>query len=106
VDGLRVLFVGDAWWGNATTVGPILCWNEANPEHGGWIYAIDRMLELQPDLLVCGHGSALRHPMPYLRAARSAWKKRLDAFAKLNPRESTDLFFDPFLVASPSVNHL
>lgn len=97
IDGLKVLFVGDAWWGTATAPSPVLCWNEADPLDGGWPYAYDRMIEREPDLLVCGHGAALRNPMPYLKAARDAWDARLLDFAKLNPRESTGLFFNPFL---------
>ncbi len=96
IDNQKVLFVGDAWWGTATTPAPVLCWNEAAPAEDGWAYAIDRMIERQPDLLVCGHGSALRNPMPILIAARRAWDERLQAFAKLNPRASCDLFFNPF----------
>ena len=96
IDGLRVLFVGDGWWGTATGPHPVLCWNEADPLDGGWPYAYDRMIERQPDLLVCGHGSALRNPMPYLQKARQAWNERLADFAKLNPRKVTLPFFSPF----------
>jgi hypothetical protein len=55
------------------------------------------VIERQPDLLVCGHGAALRNPMPYLQAVRDAWDARLLDFAKLSPRESTGLFLNPFL---------
>ncbi len=97
IDGLKVLFVGDAWSGTATAPNPVLCWNEADPLDGGWPYACDRMIVRQPDLLVCGHGAALLDPVPYLQAARDAWDTRILDFAKLNPRESTGLFFNPFL---------
>lgn len=97
IDGLRVLFVGDAWWGTATAPSPVLCWNEANPLDGGWPYAYDRMTEREPDLLVCGHGSALRNPKPHLQVACSAWRQRLIDFSRLNPRESPGFFFNPFL---------
>jgi glyoxylase-like metal-dependent hydrolase (beta-lactamase superfamily II) len=96
IDGLKVLFVGDAWWGTATAPSPVLCWNEADPLDGGWPYAYARMIEREPDLLVCGHGAALRNPMPYLEAARDAWEARLLDFAKLNPRASSTLFLNPF----------
>jgi len=95
VDGLKVLFVGDSWWGTRSS-NPILCWNDAEPRTRGWVYGLDRMIERNPDLLVCGHGSVLRDPLPYLRKARAEWDKRLDAYAVLNPRPTDDLFFNPF----------
>jgi len=96
IDGLNVLFVGDSWWGTDPTPGPILCWNEADPEDGGWVYACERMIEREPDLLVCGHGSAILDPLPLLRAARERWAERLGDFARLNCRSSTAQFFSPF----------
>jgi glyoxylase-like metal-dependent hydrolase (beta-lactamase superfamily II) len=53
--------------------------------------------EITPHIHVCGHGSALLDPMPYLQTARAGWDERLDGLAKLNPRSSTGLFFNPFL---------
>ena len=55
------------------------------------------VIERQPDLLVCGHGAALRNPMPYLQAVRDAWDSLLLDFAKLRPRDSTGLILNPFL---------
>jgi len=55
------------------------------------------MIERNPNLLVCGHGSALRDPMPYLQSARAGWAERLNNFTELNPRTSTGPYFDPFI---------
>jgi len=97
LDGLNVLLVGDAWWGTSTEPKPVLTWNEAVPESQGWVFALDRMIERRPDLLVCGHGSALFSPMPILLEARRKWNLRLNGFRKLNSRKSSELFFNPFL---------
>jgi len=96
VDGLRTLFVGDAFWGTSKTAQPVLCWNEAEPVGHGWIFALKRMIREKPDLLVCGHGSTLRDPMPYLQASLNAWEPRLRDFDRLNARGSRELFFSPF----------
>lgn len=97
VAGVRVLFVGDALAGWNTAPDPVLCFNDCEPQTRGWAYAIDRMIERAPDLLVCGHGSALREPMPLLLAKRERWQTRLAEFAVLNPRGDNRWFFDPFL---------
>ena len=95
VDGLNVLFVGDAWWGTATNPSPVLCWNRAEPASQGWVFALDRMIERAPDLLVCGHGSAIHNPLPLLRTARKKWQLRLERFRTLNPHNSPTRFFNP-----------
>ena len=97
VKGTRVLFVGDAIAGWNVAPEAVLCFNDCEPRARGWAYALDRMIEHAPDLLVCGHGSAIRDPMPLLRAKRARWQTRLEEFAQLNPRESSRLFFDPFV---------
>ncbi len=95
-DGRTILFVGDAWWGTSVAPAPVLCWNEAEPESQGWVFALDRMIKRAPDLLVCGHGSALRNPLPILRQTRKEWTARMERFRALNARESQNLFFNPF----------
>ena len=96
VDGLRTLFVGDAFWGTAKTAQPVLCWNDAEPVAKGWIFALKRMIECKPDLLVCGHGSSLRDPLPYLQTSLKAWETRLNDYARLNARSTWKEFFSPF----------
>jgi glyoxylase-like metal-dependent hydrolase (beta-lactamase superfamily II) len=97
VQGVRVLFVGDSFALSNHCCEPVLCFNRADPATAGWPYALDRMLERRPDLLVCGHGSAVRNPMQRLRACRAAWRKRLRDFAALSARKDLRQFFDPFL---------
>lgn len=94
IAGHRVAFVGDSI--NSTPdCPPVLCYNDCEPEHRGWAYALDRLLERTPDLLVCGHGSAIGTPMPLLRAARQNWETRLGQYRSLCPRADLRLFFDP-----------
>lgn len=100
MDGHRVVFAGDAWWGTSTQPGPVLCWNEAEPRSQGWLYALDRMLERRPDLLVCGHGSALYQPLPLLEEARARWQEKLLGFDSLNPHADGHRFFNPFRPAN------
>lgn len=96
VDGEKVLFVGDAIGGMSAECEPVLCYNDCEPQTRGWAYAVDRMLEREPDVLVCGHGIAIRNPVPLLRAKQAAWRMRLEQFRELNARGDLRLFFDPF----------
>jgi glyoxylase-like metal-dependent hydrolase (beta-lactamase superfamily II) len=93
----QVLLVGDAIFGWNVQAEPVLCFNDADPQSRGWAYSLQRMIERRPDLLVCGHGSAVCDPMPLLAAKQDAWRLRLEGFHALNARENSRLFFDPFL---------
>jgi glyoxylase-like metal-dependent hydrolase (beta-lactamase superfamily II) len=95
IDGRRVLFSGDSLGG--TQCEPVLCYNDNEPEHRGWAYAVERMIEHNPDLIVNGHGSAIVRPMPLLRHRRAIWAKQLERYRALCPRPSLREFFDPFI---------
>jgi glyoxylase-like metal-dependent hydrolase (beta-lactamase superfamily II) len=97
VDGARVLFCGDALMGWNPAPEPVLCWNDCAPQTRGWDYALSRMIEREPELLVCGHGSAIREPMKLLVEKHARWRTRLEEYSALNARASERLFFDPFL---------
>lgn len=97
VDGRKVLFVGDAIGGLDAGCEPVLCFNDAEPSMRGWAYAVDRMLERAPDLLVCGHGVAVENPLPLLREKQSQWRRRLREYSVLDARHDPQLFFDPFI---------
>ena len=96
MDGELVVIAGDAWWGTSAQPGPVLCWNEAEPRTQGWIYALDRLLGCRPDLLVCGHGSAIRAPLPLLEEAMGRWQEKLKRFESLNAQSDSHSFFNPF----------
>jgi glyoxylase-like metal-dependent hydrolase (beta-lactamase superfamily II) len=96
VDGEKVLFVGDALYGWKTECEPILTYNNAEPSSCGWLYACERMLEREPTLLVCGHGSTIRDPIPLLRIKCENWRLRMDDFDALNARGDRQAFFNPF----------
>jgi glyoxylase-like metal-dependent hydrolase (beta-lactamase superfamily II) len=93
---VQTLFVGDAFDLRFPLCNPILCFNDADPSTVGWPYAIKRMLQWKPDLLVCGHGCAVRSPIHLLRRCQDGWRRRLRAFAQLNARKELRRFFDPF----------
>ena len=97
VDGLRVLFVGDAIAGVTLVCDPIMTYNDNEPGERGWAYALDRIIERDPQLLVCGHGAALVDPMPIMAGKRAAWERRLKQFDELDARGNRRLFFDPFV---------
>lgn len=96
VDGRKVLFVGDAIGGTDVGCEPVLCFNDAEPSTRGWAYAVDRMLERAPDLLVCGHAVAVDNPVPMLREKQNRWQRRLQQYDALDARGNRRLFFDPF----------
>ena len=91
----RVLFTGDSL-GFSPNPEPVLCYNDCEPTQRGWLYAIDRLIERSPHLLVCGHGGAVRDPRPLLERKRRAWERRIEQFHALSPRASLREFFDPF----------
>lgn len=97
VDGKRVLFCGDAISGWNPAPDPVLSWNDCTPRTRGWAYSLARMIERGPDLLVCGHGSAIRDPMPLLHTKRAHWQRRMAEYSALNARGDDRLFFDPFI---------
>jgi len=96
VDGCRVTFAGDAWWGTSAQPFTPLCWNDAPPRERGWVYSLDRLIEQGPDLLVAGHGCVLSNPLLLLREARENWDPCLKAYDELNPHPSEEAFFRPF----------
>ena len=97
INNQRVVFAGDAIFGWNVQPEPIVSFNDNDPQTRGWAYAIDRLIEQKPDLLVCGHGSAIRNSMPLLELKKMAWKQRLERFRELSAREELRLFFDPFI---------
>jgi glyoxylase-like metal-dependent hydrolase (beta-lactamase superfamily II) len=102
VDGTRVCFAGDAVYGWKVEPEPVLCYNDAELVSRGWVYAMNKLLAEKPELLVCGHGSSIRQPMPLLQAKKEAWLEHLKHFEALNARDSLRAFFDPFFDAEPS----
>ncbi|HUW30057.1 MAG TPA: MBL fold metallo-hydrolase [Planctomycetota bacterium] len=96
IDGVRTLFIGDSLGGFGTACESPMCYNDGDPATRGWAFAIDRMIEHRPDLLVCGHGIAMRDPMPFLLKKQAAWNQRLAEFAELSFRKDLREFFDPF----------
>ena len=96
VDGQRVVFAGDALADNGPLCEPVMCYNDAEPSERGWLYAFERLIAEQPDLLVCGHGIAIQNPSALLKAKHSAWQARLRAYDALNARPTRRAFFDPF----------
>lgn len=97
IDGARVLFVGDAIHPSHPLVEPVLSYNKADPATAGWLFGIERMIERNPDLLVCGHAGAIREPMNLLQQKREAWRTRMDEFREISARTDLREFFDPFL---------
>jgi len=97
IDGVRTLFVGDSIGGHGAACEPPMCYNDGDPATRGWAFAVDRMIEHRPDLLVCGHGIAMRDPMPFLLRKQAAWKQRLAQFTELSFRKDLREFFDPFV---------
>ena len=97
IDRVRTQFVGDSIGGFGTGCEPPLCYNDCEPSTRGWAFAVDKMIEHKPDLLVCGHGIAIRDPMPMLAKKQAAWRQRMMEFDELNFRGNRRLFFDPFL---------
>jgi glyoxylase-like metal-dependent hydrolase (beta-lactamase superfamily II) len=91
----RVMFVGDAFNAHAGVEG-LLCYNDHEPTQRGWAYALDRIAERQPDLLVCGHVAVVGQPMLLVEIKRRLWRDQMARFARLSARADLRLFFDPF----------
>jgi glyoxylase-like metal-dependent hydrolase (beta-lactamase superfamily II) len=97
VDGAKTIFVGDGIYGWKPACEPVICYNDNEPAKRGWVYSLERLIEREPELLICGHGSAIRGPMPLLQEKRARWEERLRQFDAINARENRDLFFTPLL---------
>ncbi len=96
VDGQRVIFVGDSV--NASPgVEPVLTYNDNEPATRGWLYAVERLIERRPDLLVCGHAAAVRSPGEILELKRRLWREQVERYRRLSARDNLRLFFDPFV---------
>ena len=93
---MRTVFIGDAI-GLGPECEPVMCYNDCEPSQRGWAYAVDRIAEKKPDLIVAGHGGAWRDPSTLLAAKQRAWRQRIKDFDDLNPRASRELFFSPYL---------
>lgn len=94
IDGQRVLFAGDS---ADFEPSPVICYNDNDPETRGWAFANERLLERQPDLLVCGHCVAIAQPMRLLQHAQRLWQQELQRYRELSPHPRLRAFFDPFL---------
>ncbi|MFW6060523.1 MAG: MBL fold metallo-hydrolase [Phycisphaeraceae bacterium] len=92
----RVVFVGDAIMSVDVNCAGVICYNDAEPATRGWAYALDHLIEREPDLLVSGHAGAIVDPMPVLQRKRANWNTRLAQLDALNARGDRRLFFDPF----------
>lgn len=99
VDGQRVIFTGDAFnpW---PSVEPVLTYNDNEPSQRGWLYALDRLAERHPDLLVMGHAGAMRQPPDLIEVKRRLWQQQLERYRRLSARPDLRLFFDPFIGAN------
>lgn len=97
IDGRRVLFVGDAIFGMNPHPETIVCFNDGEPRRRGWLHALSRIRERQPDLLVCGHASAILHPAELLGEKIRRWHAHLETLDELDGRGNSRLFFDPFI---------
>ncbi|HEY3332493.1 MAG TPA: MBL fold metallo-hydrolase [Capsulimonadaceae bacterium] len=96
VDGLRTLFVGDATANNSAVGDPVICYNDAEPYQRGWAFSLQRMQERNPDLLVCGHGSAIKDPAKHISVRIDYWEKVRSLYESISARDNLRAFFDPF----------
>ena len=96
VDGLQVLFVGDAMNLEMPPGDAVICYNDAEPYGRGWAYALDHIARRNPNLIVCGHGSAILNPEPYVLARKNYWTSIRPTFDAISARTSLREFFDPF----------
>ena len=97
VDGHCILFVGDAFYGWNPALEPVLCFNDCEPTTRGWVYDLERIIERNPDLLVCGLGSAILNPLPLIRMKWERWQRRLQEYSVLEAHCDSYLFFTPVL---------
>lgn len=103
IDGCRVIFSGDSLSGLNIETENILCFNDCEPEHRGWYYALREMKARDPDVIVAGHGVAAREPMPIIDAKLARWEQRLQQFRDLSGLQDLRPFFDPFLKPATQV---
>lgn len=96
IAGRRVIFAGDALGGHTPECGAVLSYNDAEPAERGWAAGVRILRERKADLIVCGHGIAVRDPEPLLAALAQNWSRRLDQFRQLNARSDNQLFFNPY----------
>jgi glyoxylase-like metal-dependent hydrolase (beta-lactamase superfamily II) len=96
VAGKRTIFVGDSY---NPSLQPecVLTYNDNEPLTRGWVFAIDRLIERKPDMVIGGHGMANFDPMPALLIKRKLWVQRLRDFKHLSARADLRAFFDPFV---------
>jgi len=62
IDGEKVIFTGDSCFPNCEGCETFICYNDAEPFSKGYAYAVERLIERTPTLLVSGHGMALKNP--------------------------------------------
>jgi hypothetical protein len=96
IDNVRTLFAGDSISTPDPACEPVLCYNDAEPCQRGWAFAIEQMHRRVPELIVAGHGHAIRDPMPVLEAKRANWRRWVEEYDRLNYRGDRELFFNPF----------
>ncbi len=97
IDGQQVCFVGDAVGGQSPARPAVLTYNDAEPYERGWAYSHRRILERAPELLVAGHGIALRQPGALLTESVRLWEAMRPTWAALAWPGDLRTFFDPFL---------
>lgn len=88
VDGEKVIFAGDSCSPGSSGCESFICYNDAEPFSKGYAYAVERLIEREPSLLVCGHGAVLAKPMEHLFRKRAAWEKFREVFTSLGGRVS------------------
>ena len=88
IDWETVIFTGDSCFPNCDGCETFICYNDAEPFSKGYAYAVERLIEREPSLLVCGHGSVLKNPMEHLLIKRAAWEKFREVFISLGAEVS------------------
>jgi len=96
IDGQRVMFLGDATHPGGK-LESVICYNDAEPAQRGWLYALRRIAERDPDLLVYGHGQACGKVTQAVATKIEAWEAQLERFRALSVRSEPRLFFNPFV---------
>lgn len=95
VDGRKVVFAGDSCFTNVEGCEVTICHNDAEPFSRGYAYAVERLIERNPDIIVCGHGVAMKGPQGHLLGKREAWRVMGKAYEALSARGSLAEFFTP-----------
>ena len=88
IDGEKVIFTGDSCFPNCEGCETFICYNDAEPFSKGYAYAVERLIERTPTLLVSGHGMALKNPMDHLFRKRAAWNEFKEIFTSLGAKLS------------------